>query len=80
MSVPERAPASLQCKPSQQPTTAIRQAEVLAAKTHDRMRAVRLVSRSPSERQREGGRVRLSGTRAELAENDPVKTAYFGLE
>jgi hypothetical protein len=32
MSVPERAPASLQCKPSQQPTTAIRQAEVLAAK------------------------------------------------
>ena len=28
----------------------------------------------------EGGRVRLSGTRAELAENDAVKAAYFGLE
>lgn len=28
----------------------------------------------------EGGRVRLSGTRAELAESDAVKAAYFGLE
>jgi branched-chain amino acid transport system ATP-binding protein len=28
----------------------------------------------------EGGRVRLSGTQAELAENDAVKAAYFGLE
>jgi branched-chain amino acid transport system ATP-binding protein len=27
----------------------------------------------------EGGRVRLSGTRAALAENDAVKAAYFGL-
>jgi branched-chain amino acid transport system ATP-binding protein len=28
----------------------------------------------------EGGRVRLSGTRAELADSDAVKAAYFGLE
>jgi branched-chain amino acid transport system ATP-binding protein len=28
----------------------------------------------------EGGRVRLSGTRAELVENDSVKAAYFGLD
>jgi branched-chain amino acid transport system ATP-binding protein len=28
----------------------------------------------------EGGRVRLSGTRAELAESDALKGAYFGLE
>jgi branched-chain amino acid transport system ATP-binding protein len=28
----------------------------------------------------EGGRVRLSGTRAELAENDAVNAAYFGLD
>jgi branched-chain amino acid transport system ATP-binding protein len=28
----------------------------------------------------EGGRVRLSGTRAELVENDAVKAAYFGLD
>lgn len=28
----------------------------------------------------EGGHVRLSGTRAELAENDAVKAAYFGLD
>ena len=28
----------------------------------------------------EGGRVRLSGTRTELAQNDAVKSAYFGLE
>ncbi|MGH7080622.1 MAG: ATP-binding cassette domain-containing protein, partial [Acetobacteraceae bacterium] len=28
----------------------------------------------------EGGHVRLTGTRAELAENDAVKAAYFGLD